>query len=619
MSDRVFEIEFRSTYTGAGAERLREDLGDLNQQVEEITAPTGSEPTPLDPLIKSAEEASQKIPVAERELQRFLAANGVAAGEAGKLATELARGTTNLGGFKDALEGVLGPASTGEVNINALKKSVFALGSESAAVSSLGLAGLVVGLGLLVKGAYDSSEPIANLILSLQGLNESAVDASGALAKVEKNNLKLDGQLQALDAMTQRLQEDRREADNLVAALNRVEQSRLKAETARINREESEGVAAAGGDKAQESIVRARAEAQRAALTGQTETAEAERGVTSAKDEISRLAYEQVALEKRLQQAISEREKFEVIIRQKAEELALSYEEALRLSQDSNKLRAEIDRAQKSGNQGEAADLDVLGQAGKSFGKADRTATTAERGLNENRQASAIADLGLQAAVNDLKAAQEKNTQTAVEVGKQYGEASRDLAGKVAELTAQLAADKERLAVAQGSTGTPGSAQDQTAAYQKVQETEQALQRMKQLQDDAAREIQAGSARFGESFTSSASSVKANADAAKTAVESAGQAVSAAATVSTNALEATATRVVASVDGNLGKIPVAMDKLGGSLTGAIDRVAGGVERIAGAVDTRLAVLERQLAAVDTIARSAIRQAEIATSQIAASR
>lgn len=619
MSDRVFEIEFRSTYTGGGAEKLREDLGDLSQKVKEIAAPAPENPTPLEPLIKSADEASKKIPEVERELNGFLKTTGMAEAQARQMATEIARGTTNMSVFKDALEGLVGPASTGEFHINALKKSVFALGSESAAVSSIGLAGLVVGLGLLVKGAHDSAEPIANLILRFQGLNDEVADASGALGRLEKLNLKLDGQQQALEQMKQRLQEDRREADNLVAALNRVEQSRLKAETARINREEAQGVASAGGDKAQESIVRARAEAQRAALTGQTETAEAERGVTSAKDEISRLAYEQVALEKRLQQALSEREKFEVIIRQKAQELALSYEEALRLAQDSNKIRAEIERAQKSGNQGEAADLDVLGQAGKSFGKADRTATTAERGLNENRQAREVADLGLQSAVNDLKAVQEKNTQTAVEVGKQYGEASRDLSAKVAELTAQLAADKERLAVAQGSTGTPGTAQDQAEAYQKVQETEQALQRAKQLQDDAAREIQAGGARFGESFTAVAASVKSSADAAKTAVDNAGQAVTAAAAVSTRALEATATKVVASVDGNLGKIPVAMDKLGGSLTGAFDRVAGGVERIAGAVDTRLATLERQLATVDTIARSASRQAEIATSQIAASR
>jgi hypothetical protein len=616
VADRVYEIEFRQTTSGDGAKQLVNDIDKVNSAVAGITAPAPETPTPLDPLIKSAEEASEKIPVAERELQRFLKANGMVEGQARQMASEIARGTTNMSGFKDALEGLVGPASTGEFHINALKKSLFALGSESAAVSSIGLAGLVVGLGLLVKGAHDSSEPIANLILRFQGLNDEVADASGALGRLEKLNLKLDGQQQALEQMKQRLQEDRREADNLVAALNRVEQSRLKAETARINKEEAQGVAAAGGDKVQESIVRARAEAQRAALSGQTETAEAERGVTSAKDEISRLAYEQVALEKRLQQALSEREKFEVIIRQKAQELALSYDEALRLAQDSNKISAEIERAQKSGNQGEAADFDVLRQAGKSFGKADRTATTAERGLNENRQAREVADLGLQAAVNDLKAVQEKNTQTAGEVGKQYGEANRDLAGKVAELTAQLAADKERLAVTQGSTGNPGTAQDQGAAYQKVQETEQALQRAKQLQEDAARENVALSARFGESFTAGASAVKASADAAKTAVDSAGQAVSAAATVSTNALEATATRVVASVDGNLGKIPVAMDKLGGSLTGAFDRVAGGVERIAGAVDTRLAVLERQLATVDTIARSASRQAEIATSQIA---
>jgi chromosome segregation ATPase len=616
MADKTFVLEFRQVTTGDGAQRLVEDINRVKALTDNVTGAAAQAPNALDPLVKSADELAEKIPAAEREMQRFLQANGMAANEAGRFAGEIARGAQNLPGFKDALEGVIGPASAGEFNVNALKKSVMALGSESAAVSSLGLAGLVLGLGMLVKGAYESSEPIANLILNLQGLNDEAVDASGAVANLEKEQLRLDKQGRALDDLKARLQSDKQEAEGLISAINRLEQAELSAALARIKRESAKRVAESGNDPAVEAAEKARVDTETASLTGKQEESRAQREVTKANDEVARLAYERASLERKLNQATVDRQKYEEAIRGLAERLQMQYEEAVTLATNSNKLRAEIEAAQKSGDQARAGALTSMKDAGKGFETADRTVQKAESGLDTNRQAQETAALGLREAAANLSAVQDKTALALQEAGKSYGEASRDLGVKIAEMTARLAEAKGGLAVAQGSTGAPASGAEQTDAYNKVMQIEQELARLRQLQEQASREVSDSSGRFGESFTTGARSVQAASASAAAAVDGAGQKITATTQVATNAVSAAAERVVQATAEGVGGIAEGMTKVGTAVNATADRVVSGLDGIARTLEQRLNDIDRRISTVDAVAKSASRQAEIATSQIA---
>lgn len=620
MADIKYEVEFQAVSTGDGAERLAsqiERIKELSGEARKALNEQGIDP--FAPVAEGAKKAAAEIPAVGAALGPTATRFKLAQEEAARLREELAGATSKLPGFKDAVESIISPTSQGEVSVSGLKKAITALGSESATVSALGLAGLVVGVALLVKAADDAGEPIANLILDLQGLNKEAVSTTATLAKLEKQQLRLEAQSKSLDDLNERLVRDREQADNLTAALLRLNQSQRDVDTAKAQRESSQRIAASGN--APEVIA---AEAARMALLkannetlAETEKSEAE--VKKAKDEVARLTYQQAGQQRVLAQATQDRERFEQLVRDHAEALGISYAEAVKLAKDQNALQKKINdllATKVDADTIRAGQLRDLGTAGKAAAEAAGTESKATTKVEVTSTTITTATANLQTAMNLFAATQDRSASAMIEAGREIGQSVATMKTSIADLQQQLATAKA--AQTQAAT-TNAPSEVYVAAAAKVVALQQQVDAAKREQDAVSKLISESAASYQQSLSTGARGFETEAKRAeeqtKRAASEAGGAAKAGGATIVKAADQFHQATVEGAQSMNGGINKMADTVVSVTNGVAQRLDVAAERMG----RQFEVINRRLDAVARTADTANRTASTAILQIEASR
>lgn len=621
MADIKYEIEFAAYTTGDGAEQLA-------GQIERIKTLSGEARTlandaagvdPFKNLTDGAKAAADQIPAVSGALgptaQRFKLAQE----EADKLRQSLSDATSKMPGFKDAMESIISPASQGEVSVSGLKKAVMALGSESAAVGALGMAGLVVGVALLVKAADDAGEPIANLILDLQGLNKQTVDTTATLAKLSAQQLKLEAQNKSLDDLHERLSRDREQADNLTAALLRLNQSQRDVETAKAQRESQQRIAASGNAPEVVAAEAARMALVKANADALSESEQAEAAVKKAKDEVARLTYEQSGIQRTLNEASQGRERFEQLLRDRAEELGITYVEAVRLAKDQNALQKQVNdllATKVDADAMRAGQLRDLGTAGRAAAEAGSTEQKATSKLEVNSTTLTTAQANLQTAMNQLAATQEKSATAMIEAGRAVGQGVAAIKDSIASLEQQIAQAKQDQSSA-AATNAPSEVY--IAAAEKVTELQARIAAAKAEQDQVSKLISESAASYQQSLNSGARAVETEAARAgaqaKQAAASAGSAAASGGQVISQAAE----QFKSAAAGGAQSMTGGINNMAGAVTGMATTVTQQLDQLTLQIGQQLAQMNQRIAQAAAVAQAAQTQANVATAQVAAQR
>ena len=614
MADRIFEIEFKSTSTGDGAEKLVSDLDKLKQFVDQSPSQSlDTTTTQIKEVAKETQTLAEKIPVAEREMKRFLEANGMAAGKARELASEIVNTAGKAGGLKDALESVIGPATSGEFSINALKKSLFALGSESAAVSSLGIAGLVVGLGLLVKAAADSAEPIANFILSMDELMTSMAEVN--FSRLEEAKLTLTTQNKAIDEHIEKLKMWAQLADEARKSEESLARTKNEATLAKATRESAERVAASGNDPAVIATENARLATLKATIDSDNTALAASNSLSTAKSKLSQLEGERVALSERIKKNEEARERALIAAGNAIAQYTKDEGDRARLSTSI----AAIDEEIKTLKDDELKSIkqSILQRAKDYLQRSDEAKGQMEDDAKRRPvldQEIITAGNALTEATLQLQIAQDKAATSMIDAGKEVGKGAETLKAAIADMQAKLVAAKESLAVARGSTGAPNAAA-QGMAYAAVQNIEQQLAQLKA--QEAAMTAAAGS--YATTIKTGAESIARESQNAAASVQSATD--KAAKTAKTGGEEIT----TAAAEFKISTVEGAKSMTGGiqDMATAVKDVTRGVaaevKQLNVEVVGQFREMQRDINRVKEIAIGARRQADIATDQVAASR
>lgn len=631
MADRVFEIEFRSIATGDGAQTLKTELDGLKAALDQAAAVSGGTgaASAIEDVAKAAEMVKETVPMAERELQRFVEANRV-------VSSTVQPAGVHLESLRKTMSGVSQTMRGGTEAIGGLSTALQGLSRALPALGQLGLAVSAAKIG------YDIGKSIEeNLLTPLLKASEGydlIIEQAGEAKQAMSSAAQVKSQY---DELRSQIQSVGREYESVISKVRQLEQSQQslrKAETERkISdvRASSELAAAGAPDAATAEAIRARAAVQIKALEAEGRIADEAEKQADLQRELAEKSGNLVEIQNRIDQAAA-------AAASKWEE----YERKLNILRSAgiDPARMLVDREYASGVKGSTAEnanaaaasgassesLDLIAQAASSLrdvqldalNSSDQAKQFAQENAGRLSELKATIDIlnnNVAASGEKMRTAQNENAVSMLEAGRKTGEAATTIKTAIDTLTAQLSAAKNNLAVAQGSTGSPASGAEQTAAFQRVQEIEMELQRLRSLQDTAATEVKAAAGRYGEAFTAGAESVRQTSEAAKSTLDSAGQTVKAAADASTAALDGAAAQVVQSTTAGIGRVAGSMEKLGSGVNGSVEKVAAGVERVAEVTVQKLDAVARRIAAVEAVANAARQQSDQNTSQIAAMR
>lgn len=608
MADKVFEIEFRTTATGNGAQQLKDEI---NQVKESLGATTASmkamESTDAGPNDRVAEQMQQDLELVRKNAVGIKTELDATANAATKLISQ-------AGPLRNALTG-LNQAVSGNP-IGGLANSFQAFMSNSA-----GVAARVTAIGAAfasgARVAYLASttwaKSIADLILSFDPLIKSAADSSGALRKLGETKLSLRAQAKEVEELVVKFNELESKSQKALESINRLESSQNKLAKAKIDNELQTALGATS-DPGQQSALRAQADKAKSELDAALSLRQADREIEAlkvkqkdAEAQISTLLENTKAAREKINTA-------ENLIFSHAQALGISYAEAQALAKDSKLLQERINAAlESSASEAEktavtrAAEglpnaVALRDEAAQSVAPADAQIGQLRDVLAGLPQEIAIAIAGRETA------ATEANTQAAVNT--QGFKISLD------ELQQSLVNAKAKLDAAQvaNSAAQTGNG-DLSKTFPAMQDAEAEVQRIKQMISDISTvaggytgALQKASSDTSEAYSSGGAII---AEAGNKFVAEVGKLADdsdKASKVLTVATGAASGAMVAAING-----------LSTSVTNSFQTMSSRVEGVAQALDSRMHHIESRLATVAADVRSAQASAETALSQIRSTR
>jgi hypothetical protein len=607
MSDRVFEIEFRTTASGNGAQQLKDDIDQIKEAVGKTTAsmktleatdavPDGTGERVADQMQKDLELVREKAAGIKTELADTAA-------EAGKLISQ-------AGPLKNALTG-LGQAVNGNP-IGGLANSFQSFMSNSAGVAArvtaIGAA-FAAGARLAYTASTTWAKAIADILLSFDPLMKGAADSSGALRKLGDTKLSLRVQAKAVEDLIGQFNELDAKSQKAMDSISRLESAQTKLAKAKIDNELQNALGATS-DPGQQAALRSQAEKAKSDLDTGLSLRQADREIEALKGK-QQVAEEQIS--QLLEDTRAAREKIntaENLIYSYAQALGLSYSEAEALAKDAKLLQERINAALASSAseaektavtraaEGLPGAVALRDEAVKSVSPADAQIGQLRELLAGLPQEIAVAIAGRETA------AFEANTQAALNT--QGFKTSLD------ELQQSLVNAKAKLDAAQAANSaaqTGGG--DLSKTYPAMQAAEAEVQRIRQMiselstgADGYTGTLRILSSEASEALSSGGTRI---AQAGKTLVAGIGE-------LAADSEEASKVLTVAAGAAS-GAMAQAITGLGDSVTNGFQNMANRVEGVAYSLNSRMSNIESRLAAVAADARSAEASAQIALSQV----
>lgn len=605
MADKTFVLEFRQVTTGDGAQKLVEDINRVKALTDNVTGVAAQAPNALDPLVKSADELAEKIPVAEREMRRFVDATKDLDKNSG----------SSYSGLKSGIESLLSTMRNGGPTIGSFVGALRSASSVAGAGAAAGVGAVVSATAAvtvaLVAATVKASKAIADFILEKEKLRDGVANLN--FDKLENAKLTLAKQNAAIDEHLDRLRKWSDLAEKARASEESLARTKNEAVMSQATRESAERVAASGNDPVVQASEKGKLAALQATIDGANSTATAQREVDDAKSKLVSITEEQ----EKIGQRISENER-------RRETATLSLESILRQYTDDAKLQVALSSSVR------AIDDEIKGLKDDELkslkqGILERAKTqidqrnTADKQIKSDEARAPVVDAqvvtannSLQEATLRLQIAQDKSATSMIEAGKELGKGSDSIKAAIEETQRKLVEAKTNLAVTQGSTGAPASSAEQGAAYATVQQLDQQLAQLKAKESEMA----SATASFGAAIAVGANSIATESSRAKAVAEKAG-------TDAAEGAKASAKTITIAADG----FKAAAAEGAGSMTEGIREMATSVGDVARGVAVEMKNLnvevvgqfremQRDIAYVKDIAVGASKKSDTALSQIA---
>jgi len=600
MADRVYEIEFRTTVTGGGADQVKQELQDVGQEASSLDASLKN--VNADPIAELKKQFEQAKTEAEQVAQKL---NSVSAGgkesAAGILEASTAAETfaQKAQGLSVGVQGLAAQLNSGGTSASGWVKSISAATSATGGLGTqlLGLTGVIGGfIGAMVL-VNEASKKFADYLLSL---GEPAADAAKAIEKIENVRLDLSDQKKSIDDFTKSIQEAKRESLEFEKIANDFQNQKAKTDKARIESQAKKDIAGAGGDPNAEAAIRAKADQDIAAIDASREIAQIDSEITVLKREVLFLTEQKKGIESQTVEANERGANATEKIAEIAEGMGISFKEAERLGKSAERLNKAIEKATSDA---ERINLEILGQAVKTRDAAN--SVTDSSGSQLSGIEVKLEQLITQLATAELKKEEaELNKQSqGVDLGASSMAALQAIEKAIRDQERAVAAARQNVTNAQLNTG-PGAGLAQNAAQSELAAAEAELTRLKTLAASAASTVQEGAKIYGDSFQAGADGIQTAAVTAKTKMDTAAGEVKASGETASKSIDDAAKGLDKAVASTSSQVGGSVEKLGSTISQGFEGMARRIENMANTTYSRLQSLESRLANAEADARAA---------------
>ena len=603
MADRVYEIEFRTTVVGAGAEKMQADLRDVGEAASTANAQIQGSGGPLDELRKQLEATKQEANRVAEELNNVAGQAKPTAESIDNAAESTRQFTADVGGSVQGLQGLYSQLNSGGTSAQGWTKSLSAATSATGGLMTnlIGVTGVIGGFIAAISMVEDASRSFANWLLSM---DKSVTDTTSALEKMESVRLDMADQKKSIQDFIADVQQAISETKEFERVANKFRDQQAKTERARIEGQARKDIAAAGGDKNAEAAIRARADAQLAALDGTRATEKVDSDLALIKREMFLLEQQKLGLEQRSTEAASRYASASEYIAQISEELGVSFSDALRLGKNTEKLNKAINDATTLDQKSQ---LQSLGEAAKNRGAAQQVLNERDRELPGIATKLELLATKMETLLLRREEEQLKQDTKAIDLGADSQKALMSLTDAIREQQKRVSDAQSLLGAAQRDL-SPSAGLKQNAAYANLTTEQGKLSTLQQQFDQAKAAIEEGNRLLGDAHVLGAESVK------NSAVEGAGK-INQAADGAKAAVDKAATQFTIDAESAIGKVDGSVQQLGSVTAQSFEMVAKSVENVAVEVVQRMRSLESRLASAEASATRAESTANRTAAQV----
>jgi hypothetical protein len=592
VADIRYQIVFQAVSAGDGGTQLQSQLDGIKKSVNDINQSTqqGAGLNTLGTSMKSAADQASLLEARGRlaagqtsALAKQLQGAGTSAqaatgsvaalgGSAASTAGNIARATVNT-------TNLVGALAQGKISAEAASKAVGLFGGAAGGAAA-GYLALAFAALKAVEGADALGGKIAQLILDLQGFNESGVDAEQVMLRIARQDMALQDKIDKANELTEAFKRQKTQLDAMQSLFAAQREAQIGQQMAREERVSAERIAAAGGDPAVKQAEEARLAVVRAELEAAKKSQQAEAEIAAAKSEVAFLKMTQTQTEKASNDATERKRRIETLIEQAAAELGLSYKDAVTLAKNNDALQARINKAL---------------EARAAYEEGVITKTQSGEGIMEAGSLQRLQD-----AVGKME---EATTAAATAQGEFQTNMDKLNQANVRLETAQINA----------ATASEQMATDLITARTTMQTAMQSLQaRLAEAQATAAAE--------GQGAAAAAAIQQANAirqQIADLAVTSTGQAQAAAeqAVASGQAISASADQFGAATTQGAASMTRGISGMSTAVTGMANQFTNSINSLTATIATRMAQMEARIANLQSSSGANARSADVANQQI----
>ncbi len=510
----------------------------------------------------------------------------------------------------DSVKGLVAQIASGGTSIsgwiNSLKSITANAGGAAGAVTGLASAiAIAVGaIALTVKASEKFAEWLADI-------THDAVDASGALRKLENSRLDFEDQQKAAEDLASKLESARKKSVELQESISKLDDAKADVEIKRLDLAEKKELAAAGDDETPKAAIRVKYDAQRADVSGRREEEAATQRLTPIKEELSKLEMDRVTLTKALAKHTERAERAESTIADAAVELRMTFTDALRLGQSSEKLQKAMDDAAAAGDELKTAMLAQLKEFVPIFRQSRPAQEDTERKLGDIDADIQRKRVDVETGERQIESARLSREGSKIDLGQESVTALRGLQDALLKAQADQAAASARLTAAQAR----GGAVEQGAAFADIQAAQARIAEIKTLIADTSRNLAAAGVEVSNATVAFGRDVNAAATGVAADMTAAAGEVKATATAGVQDVKTAAGEVTkATVDAS-SEMSGAVRELSQAVVGQIQSLSNSLTNALQGVRNEVTNLSARVTVTESAAAAANASASLALSQI----